>query len=155
MAYVEITQGVGTPIWTDSVSGNQAQIIKLADGREGSADVIRGDETYGLDVDVTRVAGTVEVREAAYDGSATDTTLVLTNATTAYACPATAPTGQYMLIIHNASDTDVSVRLTTGTTAGWLIKTGTTYTKVMGAGKQLFLYCASAGKTVNVSYEEI
>jgi len=89
-----------------------------------------------------------------YAGTATDTTLTLTNATTAYACPASPPTKQYQLFIYNASDTDIYCRLTTGTTGGFIIPAGRTFVKEMGASNSLYLYCGSAGKIVNVSYEE-
>jgi len=89
-----------------------------------------------------------------YQGTATDTTLTLTDASTAYACPASPPTNQYQLFIYNASDTDIYCRLTTGTTGGFIIPAGRTFVKEMGADNSLYLYCGSAGKIVNVSYEE-
>lgn len=58
---VAITSGAGTTIATDQVGGNHYQIVKLADGTGDSADIIKGDSTNGLDVDVTRVTGTVTV----------------------------------------------------------------------------------------------
>lgn len=58
---VEITAGAGTPIATDDVGGIQYQKVKLVDGTADSAEPILGDSTNGLDVDVTRVQGTVTV----------------------------------------------------------------------------------------------
>jgi len=57
---VEITAGAGTIIATDQLAGNQhVQLVKLLDGTADSAAVIPGDAANGLDVDVTRVQGTV------------------------------------------------------------------------------------------------
>lgn len=56
-----ITAGSGTTIATDDISGIHYQRIKLTDGTADSSAVIPGDATNGLDVDVTRVQGTVTV----------------------------------------------------------------------------------------------
>ncbi len=58
---VPITAGLGTSIATDDVAGNQFQRIKLTDGTPDSAQHIAGDTINGLDVDVTRVQGSVTV----------------------------------------------------------------------------------------------
>lgn len=52
--------GTATPtIATDDVAGVHYQRVKLVDGTADSSAVIPGDATNGLDVDVTRVGGTV------------------------------------------------------------------------------------------------
>lgn len=52
---VNITEGAGKVIATDDVSGVQYQVIKIAIGSDGSAALISGDTTNGIDVDVTRI----------------------------------------------------------------------------------------------------
>lgn len=51
----------GASLSTDDVSGQHYQRIKLTDGTANSTEVIAGDTANGLDVDVTRVSGTVTV----------------------------------------------------------------------------------------------
>jgi len=59
---VAITAGSGTTIATDQLSGGEhVQKVKLLDGAADSSAAIGGDATYGLDVDVTRVGGVVDV----------------------------------------------------------------------------------------------
>lgn len=53
--------GTGDVIAADDVSGIKYQQMKLVDGTLNSSAVIPGDATNGLDVDVTRVQGTVTV----------------------------------------------------------------------------------------------
>jgi hypothetical protein len=53
--------GTGTDIATDDVGGVHFQRVKLVDGTLDSTTAIPGDATNGLDVDVTRVQGTVTV----------------------------------------------------------------------------------------------
>jgi hypothetical protein len=62
---VSITAGSGTTIATDDVSSVHYQRVKLVDGTADSSAVIPGDATNGLDVDVTRVSGTVTVASTA------------------------------------------------------------------------------------------
>jgi hypothetical protein len=62
---VAITAGSGTSIATDDVSGVHFQKVKLIDGTADGSAAIAGDATYGLDVDVTRVTGTVTVASTA------------------------------------------------------------------------------------------
>lgn len=57
--------GTGTAniqVATDEVAGVDYQKIKLVDGTADSTAMIAGDATNGLDVDVTRVQGTVSVQ---------------------------------------------------------------------------------------------
>lgn len=62
---VAITAGSGTSVATDDVAGIHFQRVKLVDGTADSAAAIPGDAANGLDVDVTRVQGTVAVSAAA------------------------------------------------------------------------------------------
>ncbi len=61
---VAITAGSGTSVATDDVAGIHFQRVKLVDGAADSAAAIPGDAANGLDVDVTRVQGTVAVSAA-------------------------------------------------------------------------------------------
>jgi hypothetical protein len=61
---VPITAGSGTTIATDDVSTVHYQKVKLVDGTADSTAAIAGDATNGLDVDVTRVSGVVDVTPA-------------------------------------------------------------------------------------------
>lgn len=77
---VAITAGSGTNIATDQLgSGEHVQYVKLMDGTLDGSGKIGGDATNGLDVDVTRVQGTVTVDSelpaaaALADGTATPT----------------------------------------------------------------------------------
>lgn len=58
---VAITAGSGTTILTDETGTGHAQVVKLAISTDGSATLIPAEATNGLDVDVTRVQGTVTV----------------------------------------------------------------------------------------------
>jgi hypothetical protein len=59
---VAITAGAGTTVWTDDLGvDGHVQGVKLLDGTENSTEVIAGTTANGLDVDVTRVQGTVTV----------------------------------------------------------------------------------------------
>ncbi len=70
---VAITAGSGTTILTDDTgAGGHAQVMKLAISTDGSGTLIPADATNGIDVDVTRVSGTVTVADASLD----DATLV-------------------------------------------------------------------------------
>lgn len=59
---VAITAGSGTTIATDDcTTAGHTQIVKLAISTDGSATLIPAEASNGLDVDVTRVSGTVTV----------------------------------------------------------------------------------------------
>lgn len=59
-----------TKIATDDAGANgHVQIVKLAISADGSATVIPADATNGIDVDVTRVSGTVTVQDSAAEAS--------------------------------------------------------------------------------------
>jgi hypothetical protein len=62
---VAITAGSGTTILTDDTgAGGHAQVMKLAISTDGSGTLIPAEATNGLDVDVTRVQGTVTIAGA-------------------------------------------------------------------------------------------
>lgn len=62
---VAITAGAGTTILTDDTGvGGHVQVVKLAISTDGSGTLIPAEATNGLDVDVTRVQGTVAVSNA-------------------------------------------------------------------------------------------
>lgn len=59
---VAITAGSGTTILTDDTGATgHAQVVKLAISTDGSATLVPADATNGIDVDVTRVSGVVDV----------------------------------------------------------------------------------------------
>lgn len=59
---VAITAGSGTTILTDDTGATgHAQVVKLGISTDGSATLIPADATNGIDVDVTRVQGVVDV----------------------------------------------------------------------------------------------
>ncbi len=59
-----ITPGVGVTLGSDEVGGVHHQRVKLSLGADGTAIDAPGEGTNGLDVDVTRVQGTVAVSAA-------------------------------------------------------------------------------------------
>lgn len=61
---VGFTPGTGVTVATDDVGGAQFQRVKLTDGTPDSAEYITGNIANGLDVDVTRVQGSVTVVQA-------------------------------------------------------------------------------------------
>lgn len=72
---VAITAGSGTNIATDEVSGTleHVQLFKLAISTDGSRTLVPADATNGIDVDVTRVSGQVQIGDG--------TTAVIVDAT--------------------------------------------------------------------------
>lgn len=86
-------------------------------------------------------------------GAGTDEAFTIVNANTAYAIPTTPPTAFYTLIIYNASDVDVFFRFTSGTTAGIGIASKTIFAVDLGANQQVYVYCSSANKVINLSYK--
>jgi hypothetical protein len=92
---------------------------------------------------------------AGLSGAATDITFTLTNADTAYAIPQNPPANYYTLIIYNSSDVDVYFRFTEGTTAGIKIPPGSYLSIDLGSNQQVYVYCRTAGKTINISYKII
>lgn len=88
-------------------------------------------------------------------GSGTNGTITLTNATTAYAVPASASNKSHTLIVHNGSDTDMYVGYATLTTGGILLPSGGVMNFDLGANQGIFAYCGSAGKILNWTYKQI
>lgn len=72
---IAITAGAGTTVLTDECSTPQvghAQIVKLAISTDGNSTIIPADATNGIDVDVTRVSGsvtTVAAGDVAHDAA--------------------------------------------------------------------------------------
>lgn len=82
---VPITAGSGTTIGTDEVTIGAVlqhlQRVKLFDGTDGGTDAIPGTAANGLDVDVTRVQGTVTIQglqSSLQTGTITTTTSTIT-----------------------------------------------------------------------------
>jgi len=94
-------------------------------------------------------------KQLGLSGDGADATFTLTNAATAYAIPETPPSAHYCMEIYNASDTAIYFRFTSGITAGIKIATGETLGIDLGANQQVYIYCALAGKTINISYKII
>jgi hypothetical protein len=84
---VDITAGTGTTVATDQVGTVHYQRVKLVDGTLDSTTAIPGDAANGLDVDVTRVQGTVNVADGG--GSLTVDGTVTANAGTGFPAVAT------------------------------------------------------------------
>ena len=113
----------------------------------------------GIIIKVSDAIGTVinpateETLQAAIapSGADTDFSVTLTSAVTAYALFA-APASAYELTIYNGSDTDIYIRKTIGTTLGVLLPAGGVMNLTVGANKQIFSYCASAGKILQGFY---
>ncbi|MFH1110986.1 MAG: hypothetical protein V1790_17575 [Planctomycetota bacterium] len=63
MDNLSLTPGAGASACTDQIvaDSSHAQVVKLAISAEGIRTLIPADATYGLDVDVTRVGGVVQV----------------------------------------------------------------------------------------------
>jgi hypothetical protein len=80
---IAITPGVGTTVATDDAgAAGHVQIQKLAISTDGSATLIPADATYGLDVDVTRIAaGTNYIGKTRVTDGTTDATVVNTAGT--------------------------------------------------------------------------
>lgn len=77
---VAITSGSGTTVATDDCGATgHAQLMKLAISTDGSATLVPADAANGIDVDVTRLPGTVAADIASLAGKdfATQTTLAL------------------------------------------------------------------------------
>ena len=53
---VQVTEGAGKYVATEDVGNAHYQKVKLVDGTDDGTDGISGDATYGMDVDITRIA---------------------------------------------------------------------------------------------------
>jgi hypothetical protein len=101
------------------------------------------------------IFGSFVPQKLGLSGTGTDTTFTLTNANTAYAVPESPPTDFYTLIICNDSDTAIYFRFTEGTTAGVKIAPGSSLSVDLGPNQKVYVYCGTAGKTINLSYKII
>lgn len=119
---VAITAGVGTTIATDDVSGTHYQYVKLVDGTADATGKIGGDASNGLDVDVTRVQGTVTTAPAV----ASTATLSNVNDTASSTSLVASNSSRKGLIVYN--DSTSTLYLKYGTTAS-----ATSFTVKIGA----------------------
>lgn len=124
---VDITAGSGTTVATDQVGTVHYQRVKLVDGTLDSTTAIPGDATNGLDVDVTRVQGTVTVGDGG--SSLTVDGTVTSNAGTGF--PAVA--------------TDGSAIVTTGTLSMGTDGTNAQTIKVAVTGEQYAIVVGDDG----------
>ena len=124
---VDITAGSGTTVATDQVGTVHYQRVKLVDGTLDSTTAIPGDATNGLDVDVTRVQGTVTVADGG--SSLTVDGTVTSNAGTGF--PAVA--------------TDGSAIVTTGTLSMGTDGTNAQTIKVAVTGEQYAIVVGDDG----------
>lgn len=124
---VDITAGSGTTVATDQVGTVHYQRVKLVDGTLDSTAAIPGDATNGLDVDVTRVQGTVTVGDGG--SSLTVDGTVTSNAGTGF--PAVA--------------TDGSAIVTTGTLSMGTDGTNAQTIKVAVTGEQYAIVVGDDG----------
>ena len=124
---VDITAGSGTTVATDQVGTVHYQRVKLVDGTLDSTTAIPGDATNGLDVDVTRVQGTVTVADGG--GSLTVDGTITSNAGTGF--PAVA--------------TDGSAIVTTGTLSMGTDGTNAQTIKVAVTGEQYAIVVGDDG----------
>ncbi len=122
---------------TDKISGEKFRLV--------SGDVPGAIQLAREDGNLAKALG--------LSGAGTDTTFTLTLANTAYAIPESPPSDYYTLIICNVSDTDVYFRFTSGTTGGIKIATGIVLSIDLGANQQVYVYCGSAGKVINLSHK--
>lgn len=74
--------------------------------------------------------------------------VTLTAANTAYAVPAAAPTNNYRITLQNNSDTDIYIGYQNTNANGIKLEPGDIASDNIGAGQQLYVYCASAGKAI-------
>jgi hypothetical protein len=88
-------------------------------------------------------------------GTGDEENKTLTNASTAYAVPTSAPTEKYVLVMYNISDTDVYWSYKNSASGGIILETGEKVAISLGANQQVYLWCGSAGKIVNLSWKEI
>lgn len=105
---VAITAGSGTNIATDQLAGGEhVQYVKLMDGTLDGSGKIGGDATNGLDVDVTRVQGTVTISGAVNPTPTTSGGLSISRVISANTTNATNVKGSagqvYTIIAHNTN----------------------------------------------------
>lgn len=87
-------------------------------------------------------------------GSGTNELRTLTNANTSYAIPSSAPTTGYRINVYNNSDSIIYIGYQNTNANGVAIYPTESIEDNLGSGQQLYAYCASAGKTLVVTYKE-
>lgn len=96
--------------------------------------------------------GNPYVKEKGMSGTGADTTITLTSANTAYAVPASAPTTDYILVLSNQSDTNMTWGFQNTGTLGNVLVASTGLVSMRLAGSVvIYARCASAGKVLNYS----
>ena len=109
---IPVNTGDDVSIATDEVGSHHYQRIKLTDGTDGSISVIRGDSTWGLDVDITRLPFT----PLTVTGNIAHSEITTTASSNLIAAPGS---GQYIKIYHmagaNHGSDDVTFKLRNGT----------------------------------------
>lgn len=81
-------------------------------------------------------------------GTGANGSIALTAADTAYPVPAAAPAGSYKVTVQNNSDVDIFIGYQNTAANGIKLEAGESASDNLGAGQQLFAYCASAGKSI-------
>lgn len=91
-------------------------------------------------------------QEKGMSGTGADTTITLTNADTAYAVPASAPTTDYVLVLSNQSDTNMTWGFQNTGTLGNILTSSTGLVSMrLGGGQVIYTRCSSGGKVLNYS----
>lgn len=81
-------------------------------------------------------------------GTGSNGAVTLTSADTAYAVPASAPSGSYKVTLQNNSDTDIYVGYQNTAANGIKLEPGDSAGDKLGSGQQLYAYCGTAGKVI-------
>jgi hypothetical protein len=155
---ISITQGSGTTVATDDISGVHYQVVKLADGTLNSTNAAKVSSAGALSVEQAVATYSVKTGDATASG---DTTIHTPTGGTAvrlhYICLSALGT--------NSADVTVTVKL--GSTslyklnlrpgAMWARNIGAGHRYLQGATNDVFKVTLSASQTVSVSmeYEEI
>lgn len=94
----------------------------------------------------------IAVNQKSLSGAGSDTTITLTNLNTAYQVPASPPASDYVLVISNQSDTNMTWGFqNTGTLGNLLIATTGLASMRLAANDKIYVRCASSGKVLNYS----
>lgn len=88
-------------------------------------------------------------------GAGTNGSVTLTNANTAYAVPASAPTSRYTIVLYNGSDTDMYWGFENSNSNGIKIAPEGKVPISLGANQQVYVYCGTAGKTITYTLKEV
>lgn len=79
-------------------------------------------------------------------GTGTNGAVTLTTANTAYAVPASAPAGSYKMLVVNVSDSMMYFGYQDANSNGIPVNPGARVEVTLGAGEQIYAYCASTGR---------